>query len=106
VPVVLDIVGDDSLSLKLRSELESGIRSDGHLQLAETEVQGAIFIQTDSNVVWDKLDGREVAIVIAYVFSKVGQRESPVVAACWTNNMTKCAREVISVAQTRALLQM
>ena len=105
VPVVLNLVGDDGLSLTLRSELESGLRSDGHLRLATAEDQRAIIIQTDSNVDWDKLDGRDAAVVIAYVFSKDEQRGSPVVAACWTNDIRKCAREVIRVAQIRALLR-
>ena len=101
IPVTLKLVGDDGLSQKLGFEIVAGLRSDDRLRLAIPTDPRSIVIQTDSNVDWDILDGRKVAIVTAYVFSE-HEKPFPIVRACWISDMKKCAREIIRVARKRA----
>lgn len=96
-------MGDDGLSQKLSFELQAGLRRDRRLRLAAANDKESIVIETDSNVDSDVLDGREVAIVTAYVFLADEERPRPVVRSCWTGDMETCARAIIRLARIRAL---
>lgn len=103
VPVALKLVGDDALSMQLRQQLEKALYDDNRVRLATAADARTVVIQTDGNVDVDVLDGRKVAIIIAYVFDSDGKRYSPVVRACWTNQVSICASQLVRVARIRAL---
>ena len=96
-PVAINLVGDDGLTQNLQSELRTAVQKNPALRIAAIGDERPLLIESDSNVDWDKLSGREIAIYIVFVTSGEAKRVL-LVGACWENELSKCARDIVERA--------
>jgi hypothetical protein len=97
----LELVGDDGLTQNLSHALKSALSNHPTLRSATVGDQSPVTIESDTNVGWDKLGGRTVAIYTIYVHRQEDRGE-PVTGVCFESGMSKCVKDILRVAQTVA----
>ena len=98
-PVSLRLVGDEGLSLRFADALQTELIHDPELRPSKIGEHSTLTIESDHNVRWDELSGRQVVIYTVYVGSK---RDDPITGVCWENKLSKCARDVLRIVRIEA----
>lgn len=94
-PVAVSLVGDDGLTQNLDQELKNAIQRDRDLRAVGPDDAGGLTISSESNVDWDKLNGRVVVIYRVFVTGREAANPVPLTGACWENDLRKCARDIV-----------
>jgi hypothetical protein len=97
IPVAIRLVGDDGLTQKLTWALENELQRNALLRLATPTERGFVSIESDSNVNWDKLNGRTVIIYTVYV-SGGDKRGPPHTGICYETQISKCVSAITRIA--------
>jgi hypothetical protein len=100
VPVSVELVGDDGLTQNLHVALEQGLRAHPHLRLADNAGEAMVTIRSETNVEWDRLDGR--LVVIYRVFVGRGENEMERIGICYERRMSKCVNDILRLASIAA----
>jgi hypothetical protein len=100
-PVVVELTGDDGLTQKLSDALRKALGTHPRLRVAAATDQRVVTIESDTNVGWDKLDGRAVLIYTIYVHS-AEERGEPVTGVCFESAMTKCVKDILRLTAIEA----
>jgi hypothetical protein len=103
VPVDVQLVGDDGLSQNLSWALTQRLRRHPHLRPAESSDASVLTIRSDSNVGWDRLDGRLVVIYTVFVGRGDGGTVSHT-GICYERQMSKCVNDILRVVSIKAEL--
>lgn len=94
-------MGDDGLTQSLSDTLKQALKKNSALRLAVVSDSDVVSVTNDSNLDWDKLDGRTVIIYTVHVFRGQDRGESNV-GICYEGEMTKCVNAIIRLARIEA----
>ena len=97
IAVDVAFVGDDGLSQRFQSAVEKAITRRMNLRLATGQDVADISVRSESNVDWDKVGGREVAIYRVLIKKRGWSHEIDKLGVCYSDRMEKCGTDIATV---------
>ena len=94
--------GDDGLSQKLADRVERAFERSPDFSLSTGQQVGAMIVRIPTNVDWKQVGKRTRVLYQVEFASTDNQIVSKMKGACWDDNLSECADQILKAAKTAA----
>jgi hypothetical protein len=91
--------GDDGLTLRLADAVETAFRCSRKFILSDGRHPGALIVTIPTNVEWRRIDNRTRLTYSVEFTGKVSRRIGARTGACWEDELSECANQVLREAE-------
>jgi hypothetical protein len=101
-PVEFWHTGDDGLSQKLADRVERAFERSPDFILSTGRQSGALIVRIPTNVDWKQVGKRTRVLYQVEFASSDNEIASKTKGACWDDNLSDCADQILKAAKTAA----
>ena len=94
--------GDDGLSQKFADRVERAFERSPEFSLSKGQQTGAMIVRIPTNVDWKQVGKRTRVLYQVEFASADNQIISKMKGACWDDNLSECADQILKAAKTAA----